>query len=89
MTLDRDIRFTTAQIYVTTKAVRKRRHALQRSIAKAEANRRSGLKIQHGTHEANIEELAQLDLVYDALEAARQEIGRKIAAAVNHEGSRA
>lgn len=89
MTLDRDIRFTPTQITATAKAVRQRRNALQRSIAKADANRRAGQKIQLGTYEANIEELAELDLVRDALEAARRQIGRQIAAAVNHEEVRA
>jgi hypothetical protein len=77
-TLDRDVRFSPEMISATQKALRTRKSALGRSIASAEASRRAGVRIQHGTHDRNVSDLVAISATLDALEVAQKQIQHRI-----------
>jgi hypothetical protein len=78
MTLDREIRLSADEIHYTREAVRRRLEQLRRSIITAERNRLGGQTIQHGTMQRHYEELDALNRVRESLDAAAEQIKRRI-----------
>lgn len=82
-TMDRDIRFTPGEIVETQRALRAAIKKLNRSIEKAESNRRDGAVIQHGTLDSHYKNRETLEQVLANLEVARKAIARRIADALD------
>jgi hypothetical protein len=86
VTLDRDIRLTPEQIEYLDNLARWRISQLGKSIARAEEQRRAGVRIQWRVLEEHQTEVAELGFVRDALGVARQQIQRQIMAGLGMKG---
>ena len=76
MTIDRDIRVTPGQIVYLQRLVRTRKRELGKKIAKADENRRAGVRIQEAYLNDHMEELNELDRFHETLDAAQAQIQR-------------
>jgi hypothetical protein len=79
MTTDRDIRFSPFEITITQLALRDELRKRERSIAKAEAARAGGQKVQEGTLQEHYEAREAARRILENLEVARKQIAYQIA----------